>query len=159
MTWEQYEDFDPKAWPELRTGVAAPAPYIATRTVRRWMLLETFAMGLADRRVEFRLQPRSENVDGRFYFGSGLVALDPQRERFDGVEVWRARWRVERMPDWEGLPGMHALYQLVHESGPWFIDQPLYLHVPLRVGAPTPPKLAELTVRDLEQMRMRQRGG
>ena len=132
---------------------------IRERTIPRRALLMMFDEALTARGVQHRLQSLDDNETGRFYFGSGAVVLDVKSELFDGEPVWRARWRVERMPDWEGLPGMHALYQLVHESGPWFIDQPLYLHVPLRAGQPVTPRVAELTVRDLEQMRLRQRGG
>jgi hypothetical protein len=133
---------------------------IAERTIPRRALLMMFDEALAARGVQHRLQPLADNETGRFHFGSGSVVLDVQRETYDGEPVWRARWRVERMPDWEGLPGMHALYTLVGELGPWFIAEPLFYHATRSEGqAPPASRVPELTVRDLELMRLRQRGG
>ena len=142
--------------------MSCDARYINARTVSRWALLETFAVALAERDVSFVLHSRSENEDGRFHFGSHLVYLDPQREHYHGVEVWRARWCMpcaRPAADMAGDEGVRAFCALVRELGPWFLDEPLYLQVPLRTGPNALPRVPELTVQDLEQMRRRQRGG
>lgn len=135
---------------------------IAERTIPRAALLTMFEAELRARGVPCRLQPLKDNCTGRFLFARGSVVLDAQRETYDGEPVWRARWRIEEPPQvWPDVLGMYAFHELVSELGPWFIDQPLVMQAAATgpVDYTSKPRVPELTARDLEHMRLRQRGG